>query len=66
MSKLELQRDHLGKLHAVVDGSPIAGAIVKDITSFNDIGMGVTIIVPMRDITVSELTNVIPMVRAMR
>lgn len=61
MSKLELQRDHTGKLHATIGGAPIAGAIVKDVTPFNDIGMGVTIIVPMRDVTISEVTNVIPL-----
>jgi len=66
MSKIELQRDHTGKLHAVVGGSPIAGAIVRDITPFNDIGLGVTIIVPLRDVTVSELHNVVPLVRPAR
>ena len=65
MSKLELQRDHKGALHAMVNGSPIAGAIVQSITTFNDVGPGVTIIVPMRDLTISEQANVIPM-RAVR
>lgn len=62
MSKLELQRDNAGKLHAVVDGSPIFGSIVQHITTFNDVGPAVTIIVPMRDLTISEQRNVIPLI----
>lgn len=61
MSNLEIKRDHVGTLHLFVAGHPALGAHVAAMQVVGDMGLCATIFVPIKDVTLGEVSTVIPL-----
>jgi hypothetical protein len=63
MSNIELQRDHKGKLHLVVGNQFAVGAEVHSLQPDNDGNLVAIVRIPLKDVIVSEMKNVLPFAR---
>jgi hypothetical protein len=61
--RTELQRDHAGRLYLTVDGSPVPGAVIHDISRADTGAYFANITIPLANIGLAEVKNVIPLVR---
>lgn len=67
MSNISLERDHTGSLHLLVSGVPASGANVTGIVTNPQTGeLQAVVAIPLKHATLSEVSNVIPMVRPER
>lgn len=62
MSNIELQRDHNGHIHMTVDGRVASGARVASVQPIEGLGLTAIVWVPLTEVTMGEVKNVIPFV----
>jgi hypothetical protein len=63
MGNIELQRQHDGKMRMVVGDRLAMGALVMGIQNIDGIGLTAIIWVPLKEATLSEADNILPLVR---
>lgn len=63
MSNIQFQRDNKGDLNLVVGGQFALGSKVAGVQHTDGLGLTAIVWVPLKEATVAEVTNVIPMVK---
>lgn len=62
-TNIEVQRDHEGKLHLLVEGYPAAGARVSNFSLDGAGDLCAVVVIPLKFLTLGEIKNVVPFVR---
>lgn len=57
-------KDHEGAMHLTVAGAVAIGAKVTSISTMADGEMAVVVVIPLRDVALSEQDNILPFKRA--